>query len=351
MRRLEGDRKDAGVEAFLEAELEAAHDELGGIAGDGAVAGVVPEFVVVAALPAVLVRHAVHDGRAAVGNHVMQGVDERAAVGKADLELFRGILENRDHGDLEGDVVSLQEIGDAAQVDRVVVDAHVFDADQRPLAGGVLDLEDVVQQVAERQVMAALVGVGEGAVGEIPEAAVVQDVGVGSAGLRHGRGQHLGVPFVRYRDDAQVRLVLGQEGVLIHHAGHAEVAVIFLPGEAELALSFGRVDQAFDVLAEPGEGLLVGAHVGQETVGNGRVGGDADIETGVVALQHAGLILARGNDLAGEAEVTEKIVDEEGVDVAFGLVIRGAVVDDGDGLLRGGLSEGGKRAEQEQDEG
>ena len=234
-------------------------------------------------------------------------------------------------------MVALQKVRDAAQLHRIVVHAHVFDPQQRPLFGRVLNLQDVVQQIAERQVVPALVGIGEGAVGEVPEAVAVQDVGVGRVVLGHRRRRHLHVLFVRYRDDTEVRLVLRQQRVLVHHAGDAQVAVVFLPGESELAPPFRCVDQALDVLPQPGERLLIAPYVRDQRLGNRRGRRHPYVEPGVVALQHARLVLPGGDNLARHPEVPQKILDKKGVNGAFRLIIGGAVVDDQNRLLGGAL--------------
>ena len=180
----------------------------------------------------------------------------------------------------------------------------------------VVDPDDVVQHIAEGQVAVALIHVGEGDVGHVPQVAALHDVGRGV--VRRGVGRPGGHGHRRRGagggggDDRQRRI--GEvAGEVLAPVGHAAPALRIEVDDVEPVAIGKRLPrgadavQAPEVVLEPAHREGGVPHVVEEIVGEGVVVHGAEVERHLVLGQLARHVVLDGLQRVVHGEVAEEV--------------------------------------------
>jgi hypothetical protein len=165
----------------------------------------------------------------------------------------------------------------------------------------VIDLNNVVQEVAENQISASFLGTSERCIREIPKSVSVQHIRTRCVIAPDGGSHDLGSTVCGF-DDTKIEVVPREKCVFITHPPSCPVHAIV--AEAELMLGIST-QQLVNVPPEPAERLLRGLYVSQESTRYVRLCNTADIESGAVARELTRLVICQPNQFAPECEVAK----------------------------------------------
>ena len=158
-----------------------------------------------------------------------------------------------------------------------------------------VDSQNVMEKIAEHQVAGSLTHVRKRLVRKVPEISTLHDVGTRNLLLIDRRGYDFSGFRVLDRDDIQVGLRFGQQGLFVKNRPVIEIAAVLNKAEAIVAARVGRGKKLIDMPAQPGKRPVRGPNVSEQGGRDFCVEAGRHQETGAVVRQLSPLIFAKRN--------------------------------------------------------
>src|SRR5271157_209901 len=209
---------------------------------------------------------------------------------------MRGIAKYGDKGDCERNMAVRKPARNSSEVIRIVVDADVLDTHHRTHFRRVINSQNVMEKIAENQVTRSFAHIRKRLVRKVPKASTPHDVGTGNFLLIARRGDDFSGFRVLDRDDIQVVLGLGQQGLFIKNRPVIEVAAVLNKAEAVMTARVGSGKKLIDMPAQPGKRLIRGPNVSKQGRRDDGLKSGRHQETCAIVRQLSSLVLADRNE-------------------------------------------------------